>query len=645
MKPRELLSFLAKPAVLFVFTAAVVLLLFVTRLSAYDAWWHLKAAEQILERGWVPTEDMFSFTAEGNRWVYQSWLASLVLYGIHSLAGIHGMVLFRAALLTAAFGVSWVAARRRGVSPGIASVVLLVCAVQTRWRALTRPHLFSFILFMAFYLVLQRVLLKHENEPEDKKPAILPWRDRAWLLLLPPLTVLWANLHAGFLSGVLLIGAFGAGEAVRLLQACGWRDLAGAFVKEPEGSTLRTLVAICLLCIGASVITPYGPQILFYPFRLLFGVEMVRTVHEWQPTPFELEFLIFWAVQGLYVLVFLRSILFAFTRNRLQAELPHITTDLLLAGGFSYLAISSVRHLSWCMLLAAPILGYHLWRVAAEDQEEVEARKKARLYAGVVVLVGLSLLLRHVTNREAFGFAPPPGRAPIQACDWLEEKSLFGRPYHNYKWGGYLIWRLWPRQKVFIDGRCLVYGDKIMGQYLDVKIAEEGWKSVLDQWNVNMLIIDYSEVDWSHLFESDRWRCVYWDDQAVIALTKEALERSREHLEPLELTNPVTFEERLEKGYREGMIEELDRVLKLRPENVTAWVFRARCMLKRAEADDEHRHRYLHKADASARYAIRLDRDRPEAWQALGDIFRARGLSAQADQALQKAEELREEED
>jgi len=645
MKPRKLLRFLARPAVLFTFTVIAVLILFVTRFSAFDAWWHLKAAAQMLEHGRVPTEDMFSFTAEGHRWVYQSWLGSLALYGIYSLGGIPGMVLTRALVLSIAFGMSWIAARRRGVSAGIASVIVIVCAFQTRWRALTRPHLFSFLMFMAFYLILQHILIERDSEENEVEPGPLPWRSKAWLLVMPALTVVWANLHAGFLSGVLLIGAFGAGEAVRLLQHSGWSDVIKAFFQERAGSRLRALVATCLMCIGASIITPYGPQILFYPFRLLFGMEMMRNINEWQATPFEMGFLIFWVVHGLYLLVFLRSILFAFGKDRLKEELPQITVDLLLAGGFGFLAIRSVRHLSWCMLLAAPVLGYHLWRVAAEHEDEAQTARKARLYAVVVFAMGFSLLLTHVMNKKAFGFQPPPGRAPVQACDWLEQQQIFGRPYHNYEWGGYLIWRLWPGQKVFIDGRCLVYGDELIRQYLQVKSADDGWRSVLEEWDVNMLILRYQQDDWSHMFESDRWRCVYWDDHAVIALSAEALEQFADRVEPLDLSNPITFEDRLEEGYQEGMLEEIERVLALRPENVMAWVFRAQCMLKLADVDKEHRDEYLRQARLNAEYATRLDRDRPRAWKTLGQALEGLGLSTAAEEALQKAEELKEEED
>ena len=647
MKLRHPLTFLAKPAVLLVFTAIAVLVLFMTRFAAFDAWWHLKAAELMLEDGRVPTEDMFSFTAEGNRWVYQSWLASLVLYGIYNLGDIPAMILARAAVLSAAFGMSWVAARRRGVSAGIASVVIIVCAFQTRWRALTRPHLFSFLMFMAFYLVLQHALTRPQRPEQESEPTVEPLSrsNKKWLLLLPALTVLWTNLHAGFLSGILLIGAFGAGEAVRLLQARGWPNVVKAFLKEPSGSRLRTLVVICLLCIAASVITPYGPHILFYPFRLLFGVETVRNINEWQPTPFETDFLIFWMVHGLYVLVFLRSILFAVGRNRFRTELPRITVDLLLAGGFGFLAIRSVRHLSWCMLLAAPVLGYHLWRVAAENQGEGQARKKAKVYAAVVFALGLSLVMTHVANKKAFGFAPRPGRAPVQACDWLEKNEIFGRPYHNYEWGGYLIWRLWPRQKVFIDGRCLVYGDEIIGQYLQVKAADEGWRSVLQQWDVDMLILRYQHDDWAHMFDSDRWRCVYWDDHSVVALTADALKRFEGRIEPLELTNPITFEDRLEEGYRDGMLKEIDRVLELGPECCTARVFRARCLLKLAESDGAKRDDYLRQARKNARRATRVDRESPEAWEVLGESLDALGLRAKADEAHRKAEELREQEE
>ncbi len=41
--------------------------------------------------------------------------------------------------------------------------------------------------------------------------------------------------------------------------------------------------------------------------------------------------------------------------------------------------------------------------------------------------------------------------------------------YNEYIWGGYLIWRLYPDYRVYIDGRADVYGDSLVNELLQVK--------------------------------------------------------------------------------------------------------------------------------------------------------------------------------
>ncbi|MCD6416638.1 MAG: hypothetical protein J7M08_08080, partial [Planctomycetes bacterium] len=140
---------------LFWLTLIAVFLAFLGPLVAYDVWWHMKAGELILRTGAVPHVDPFSFTAGGNPWVYHSWLAGVIFRMAEMAGGLGAVVALRSLLLAASLMICWATARRRGVSPALASVLTLVVCLQLRTRALARPYLFSFVFFAVFAMLLR----------------------------------------------------------------------------------------------------------------------------------------------------------------------------------------------------------------------------------------------------------------------------------------------------------------------------------------------------------------------------------------------------------------------------------------------------------------------------------------------------------
>jgi len=121
--------------------------------------------------------------------------------------------------------------------------------------------------------------------------------------------------------------------------------------------------------------------------------------------------------------------------------------------------------------------------------------------------VGLTLRGNSEAQRENF---------PVDAVDFIEEQRITGNMYNLYHWGGYLLWRLYPDQKVFIDGRADVYGDAFIDQYLQVYQLREGWEEPLDIYSVNLAIIDRGSSLSTVLNERSDWERRYADEKAVI---------------------------------------------------------------------------------------------------------------------------------
>ncbi len=633
---------------LFGVLALVVLILFVSDLNAYDLWWHLRAGEDIVRTGRVPRVDPFSFTAAGNPWTYHSWLAGVAFYAVHALGGVGGLVMLRAVLTATSLLLAWAAARKRGVGAALASILVLAAAYQLKTRALTRPFLFSFVLLMVFYILLQGAFERSGSRGQTRAGRLgrerwFLWGGGGRLILLPCLMLLWANLHAGFLVGLLAIGAFGAAEMVTLAARNGAVPYARKLITGAEGSRFRALLATGVLCLAASLLTPYGPGTLLYTFRLFGEVKLISAIGEWQPMRFEMPFAPFWALLGLTVLVLARSAALCRAGGGLREQAGQFCADAFLMAGFGLMAVTSVRNLAWFVLLVPPVVGYHFagarWTAEPAARGERNAAGKRRLHVCAFYALSTVLVFQHLFG-GGFGLGVSEKRLPVGACDYLDRAPLKGRLYNVYEWGGYLIWRFWPDRKVFIDGRCLVYRDRGIRRAVSVARGNEGWQEILEEQGVKVILVPSHGRDNAHFFRSGRWHCVYWDDTALVAVRDPVPWADLPGVEHFELSNPAMFDERLEDTHPAAVLAEVDRVLARRPECWTAWTFRARCLLKMAQQGGKQEGRQLAQALEAALGALEINDRRPETWRALAECYQAAGRQKESRRALRRARKL-----
>lgn len=608
-------------------------------LIAYDLWWHLKAGELILHTGSVPQTDPFSFTVAAGPWTYHSWLSGVLLWLVYDVGGMAGLVILRPLLVGGSLLLAWFVSRRRGTGPALASVLVLAACLQLRVRALVRPYLFSYLLFMLFVLILEGVARPDARKVGADGPppraADFMW-GRSRLLLLPLLGLLWVNLHAGFASGILVLGAYGVGQMIHVAlhtrRGSFWREL----LVGHAGAPFQAMLVAGLFLAAATVVTPHGAGTLLYPYRLLTEVRLVSQIEEWQATPLNAHYGVFWAILAVGAVAIGRSLWFSYRRGSLRDEAGRFVTDGLLFAGFAFLGARAQRHVAWVMLLAPPLLGWHVEAVSREqgaDQASSELR-----YGVLVLLLALTVGLWPAITGTPPSAKPSPRKLPVAACDFIERNDLMLRPYNAYSWGGYMIWRFWPRMRVFIDGRCLVYGDKLIGEAMRIDAGNEGWKEALERRDVEMLVLKYRKQDASHFFTTTRWRCVYWDDVAIVALRRDVHEKRSGGLPPLDASNPAVFDLMLEALSPGTILDEIDLVLERNPKCWTAHTFRARCLLRQAEQDGEAAEEHLVAAFAAAQRAVELAGNRAEPWEALSQVAQALGRGELAQQAANKAE-------
>ena len=108
-----------------------------------------------------------------------------------------------------------------------------------------------------------------------------------------------------------------------------------------------------------------------------------------------------------------------------------------------------------------------------------------------------------------------PKSFPAAAVDALRA-SPAARIFAYDQWGDYLIYRLYPRTKVFVDGRSDFYGDDFEEKCSAVLSVKYDWEKTLHGFGVDTILLPPSAPLAGALKESSRWRVVYDDGVALV---------------------------------------------------------------------------------------------------------------------------------
>ena len=159
--------------------------------------------------------------------------------------------------------------------------------------------------------------------------------------------------------------------------------------------------------------------------------------------------------------------------------------------------------------------------IIEECRSRMESQLAGHLWPAVVVLAGLVICFQQGKwfQRPVINAHFDEQRFPVRATDFLQQSGSHDPVFSLDSWGGYLIFRLYPETKVFIDDRHDFYGDAMLREYLKVLHLESGWQEVLNQWHVNSVLLP-GKSKISTALKDMGWRVTYEDSVAVVLVRK-----------------------------------------------------------------------------------------------------------------------------
>jgi hypothetical protein len=472
-----------------------------------DTGWHIRTGEWIVANHGVPARDIFSFSRPGDPWYAWEWLSDVLLAWLNSRGGLAAVALF-SILLIAVTSVLLFRLARRKSNAIVALLVTMVAAAASSVHWLARPHLFTLLFAVLFLGALERV------REGRTRLAGLPY-----LALLPAATILWTNLHGGFFVGILMIAAYGCGELLTMAFAADPGD------RRQAGRNAGRYFLCALACLAASLANPY-----FYRLH----------VHVWQyvSDPYQSQHIMEFLTLSFHhpAAIFFESMLVMSAAAAFWYVSKGRFTEPLLLLMWGHAALLAARNIPIFMIAAAPLVAWAIeeWLARLPQLRVAEwlrnAVRKFNLVAAetsgtddigrwhlasVAGALVVAALLYAPSPPKAFRAEFDPDRYPAGAIETIRHDPT-ARIFTYDQWGDYLIYRLYPHTKVFVDGRSDFYGNDFEEKCIAVLSVKYDWEKILGGFGIDTILLPPSAPLSGALKESSRWRVVYDDGVALV---------------------------------------------------------------------------------------------------------------------------------
>ena len=438
-----------------------------------DTQWQITVGQWISDHRAVPHADVYSFTMRGQPWISTQWLAQVLYAKVFAWFNWTGPVVLAAAASAATFALL---ARYllRGLSQTAALVFVAVAFALTAPHLLARPHVLALPIMVAWIGELIAAADRRE----------------APSFLLLPLMALWANVHGGFVFGLMMVAPI-ALDAVVAADADKRMRLATRWA------------AFGLLALAASCCTPYGWDSLLASRKILALGSALPLITEWRAPDFTSVHPFEVCLLGAIGLALYRGI-----------RLPPLRIVILL--GLVHMALSQGRAAEILALLSPLVLAAPL----ARQIGGASATSQSWNPVGGMMLAGLAAVLAvgTLTFAQVHHFSPHAGNSPVLAVTELKKLHV-ERVFNDYDFGGYLIA---SGVAPFIDGRTELYGEKF---FLDHDRASsladpDSLFRLLNDHRIEATLMRTQSPVAKLLDHIDGWQKVYGDEIATIHLRK-----------------------------------------------------------------------------------------------------------------------------
>jgi len=473
-----------------------------------DVFWQLATGRWIVQHHAIPDHDVFGFVTGGQHWFPVEWLWGVVLYALYHWTQSYGSLEILTALIcSGVLGFQILTMHRLRIAPPITILVVLLVLFTALGRILPRPHIVTALALSATVFVLYR-----SRQPSASKSKIL--------YLLPPIFLVWTNMHPGVLVGMMIVGLGVVSELLRIVLA----HYLHHDVDTIDTTYLKKLAVTFVLCGVAVLMNPHGMETYLYVYRHA-QMTFLGAIQEWE-SPFSPSVTMgrIWFYK-IFLFVGSASLYYAFRKRdplpallyiamaiySLQAHRLRVDFAVVTATGTA-LALND---------LATQVDWLHLRTFIVNKATTIGC---AILTVGLICVVPSGSLYQKVDLENQFGLGLDSTAFPLPMLDFLRKENIRGRPFNEFGIGGILIWEE-PDIKNFIDSRDL--NDTILSEYISMYNMQPGFEKKFQDYGIDhaMIYIPGLQKDADLITTSpipyfsthrDEWKLVYWDDKSSL---------------------------------------------------------------------------------------------------------------------------------
>ncbi|MDP2649679.1 MAG: hypothetical protein Q8P10_02440 [bacterium] len=456
---------------------------------------HFLLGKIILETHQVPLTNLFSYTYPNFPFINLHWFSEIIFYLIFKFAGYDTLLLFTVLTVSLSFALIFFKSLKKGNIISVAIISILYLGVLFE-RTDIRPEIFSFLFLSIFIAILYSYREKFTK----------------WIFILPLLILLWVNMHIYFIAGIAILGLFLLDEIVIKRKEI---FLSLKKSKRPPAH-LTTLIFILLISFTMTAFNPNGINGALYPFRVFenygYAIEENQNVF------------FLWNLMNKTTILFFFISASALILSVLLTIKKIKPVDLLLAVFFTYLAVSAERNFPLFVFGTFIAFSNSLSLITEKLFLKIQPLAKLNIFKSIISILLLSIIfwqIFNIINQKKVGFGVQKGAK--DAADFFLSNNLEGPLFNNFDIGGYLDYRFYPKEKVFVDNRPGEYpASFFQNVYIPMQSEQDKFNNLSKTYNFNVIFFGHTDqTPWGKTFikqiiSNPNWKTVYLDDFVII---------------------------------------------------------------------------------------------------------------------------------
>lgn len=445
---------------------------------------HIRMGDAILATHRIPLHSLGSYTAGNDLLVAPAWLSEVIFARLFHAGGLPLIAVVTGIIVALTHSFVALFLRSRGVDARVALATALASLILGASHWLARPHMFS-ILGAALTLFLL--------ESRGRQRVV-------WFFLL---FVLWANLHGGWLYGLLVIAVYAAGGFVEARLG-----------DKPDWTARARSDCLAFAVAGfATLLNPYTIGLHREVLGAVTSASLAMHIDEYQPPNFgEMESLPF------LIAIIAGVGLLAASRKRPSVPWLAVIAMTLIFG------VRAGRNIALFGVTGMPLIALHAaqsWRNGRRpfryfgEFARLDPCARVGQWATpmLVLLLGLGLNRGSAAGATLIEDRFDSRVFPVEAVRSAQAAGLVGRIFHPWTWGGYLLYA-WPGSSLHVDP--LEFSEETIDSHTRIESMQPGWRVELTRWNVELAILEVDSPLASALARDPGWSLRYRDSTAVV---------------------------------------------------------------------------------------------------------------------------------